>query len=154
MTTWLDAFNARDLDGMLDCADAEIELHPLRVAGLAPVYRGHGGLRAWLRELEAKGHLHRIGISSVRGVTDARVLVSGAVTLEELGGVTPFAGLYTVDVARIVEIHHYFTHPEILESLGMLDLAPPPPGSRVAAVNHGFAAERSAIDVSMGRAHL
>jgi ketosteroid isomerase-like protein len=50
-----DAFNRRDVDALLAEVDPNVELHPA-MAGLlggdATVYRGHEGVRAWLRDNE------------------------------------------------------------------------------------------------------
>jgi len=43
----VDAFMARDLDGLLAVADPEIELRSLLTEAERPLYHGHGGVRDW-----------------------------------------------------------------------------------------------------------
>ena len=47
VSRWVDAFNARDLDGILACMDAEVRFFPLRLSRLGRFYRGHDGVRQW-----------------------------------------------------------------------------------------------------------
>jgi len=41
VSQWIDAFNLRDLDGMLDCMSPEVRFYPLRLSGLERFYQGH-----------------------------------------------------------------------------------------------------------------
>ena len=45
----VDAFNRRDVDGIVALCDPQIELHS---AVTATIYRGHEGVRGWHRDLE------------------------------------------------------------------------------------------------------
>jgi hypothetical protein len=36
---WVEAFNARDLDGMLACFATDVEFHPLRLSGVTGAIR-------------------------------------------------------------------------------------------------------------------
>ena len=56
VSRWVDAFNARDLDGMLACLAADVDLHPLRLSGLRASYRGHDGVREWFAQLKRLRH--------------------------------------------------------------------------------------------------
>ncbi len=51
---WLAAFQERDIEALIALVDPSIELHTLVMAeaGGVPVYRGHDGYRAWLRDLD------------------------------------------------------------------------------------------------------
>ena len=42
VTRWVDAFDARDVEGMLVCLDPDVRFHPLRLDGLDRSYRGSG----------------------------------------------------------------------------------------------------------------
>ena len=46
----LDALNRRDVQAAIQVADPEIELRPELIG--TPVYRGHDGIRQWLRDVE------------------------------------------------------------------------------------------------------
>jgi ketosteroid isomerase-like protein len=47
-----EAFNARDLDALIDCCHPEIEYHSTFAAVGGDVYHGHDGMRAWYRDME------------------------------------------------------------------------------------------------------
>jgi ketosteroid isomerase-like protein len=47
----VDAFMARDLDGILAVADPEIELRSLLTEAERPLYRGHEGVRDWFHSV-------------------------------------------------------------------------------------------------------
>jgi ketosteroid isomerase-like protein len=47
----VDAFMARDLDGILAVADPEIELRSLLTEAERPLYHGHDGVRDWFDEV-------------------------------------------------------------------------------------------------------
>ncbi len=48
---WFDAFNSRDLKGMLACMHPHVDFHPLRLHGIDASYRGHRGVSAWFAGL-------------------------------------------------------------------------------------------------------
>ena len=41
---WFDAFNARDLDGMLMLLHPRVDFHPVKLGGLVGPCRGHEGV--------------------------------------------------------------------------------------------------------------
>src|SRR6185436_17439341 len=81
VTAWFDAFNLRDLDGMLERFDDEIEFRPLRFPGVEPSYVGHAGVREWFAAVTGGGHVHRIEAESFSRTEDGRLLVAGKVSL-------------------------------------------------------------------------
>ena len=49
---FVEAYNARDVDGAIACCDPSVELHPLLAGAVGgTVYQGHEGLRQWFRDL-------------------------------------------------------------------------------------------------------
>ena len=48
----VEAFNARDIDRLVEFFDPETEMHSAFAQVDGGVYRGHDGLRAWHRDLE------------------------------------------------------------------------------------------------------
>jgi ketosteroid isomerase-like protein len=89
---WAQAFNARNLDGVLACVAQDVELRPLRLGGLSGRYRGHDGVRDWFMRLERLRNDHEIVVSRVRVLDDGRVLASGSLSVAGETGVGPSAG--------------------------------------------------------------
>ena len=116
---WIDAFNERDLDRMLEQVDPDVLFYPLRVNGLARSRLGHDGVRRWFAELQQHEHPHRIRLDRIDGLADGRLLAAGAVSAEEGTG-APFSGLYEIADDLIVCAHHYFTRPETLVQIGIV----------------------------------
>ena len=48
---WFDAFNSRNLEGMLACMDAHVDFRPLRLHGVEAIYHCHTGVRDWFVDL-------------------------------------------------------------------------------------------------------
>jgi hypothetical protein len=116
---WVDAFNARDLPGMLRCLDTNVRFHPLRLHGLTGSYRGHDGVSEWFARLRGRRE-HRILVNEVQLVGEDRVSVLGSLCLREEPEVAPFCGLHRVRHGRIVNAHHYITDPDRIEYLGLI----------------------------------
>jgi ketosteroid isomerase-like protein len=115
--SFLDAFIARDLEGLLALADPEVELHPLRLTG-TPAYRGHEGVRRWLEELEQRAADVSFAVEQVRAhdrtraIARVRVLAAG----QEL----TVTAIFTVVGGTIREVHGYFSDEELLAEVGHL----------------------------------
>ncbi len=117
---WVQAFNARDLEGMLACVAAQVELHPLRLDGLEARYRGHDGVRAWFERLRQRGHEHRIAVCEVRDLGAGKVFSSGSLSLGDEADIGPVCALHQVDGGLIVTVREYLTDPEMIERLGLI----------------------------------
>lgn len=120
ITGWFDAFNRRDLDGMLERFSPAIVFHPLRFPGIEHRYAGHDGIQAWFTAVTEGGHVHRIEAESFSHTGDDRLLVSGSVNLAATGGLAPFSGIYVIEDGSIAEATHYFTPAAVLDRLGMI----------------------------------
>jgi ketosteroid isomerase-like protein len=116
---WVDAFNARDLQGMLECLDADVRFRPLRLSGLSGSYRGHDGVCEWFARMRVH-HEHRILVAAVQPVGEDRVSVVGSLCLGADLAIAPFCGLHRVRDGRIVTAHHYLTDPDMIEYLGLI----------------------------------
>lgn len=55
----VDAFNARDLDGLLNCVDGEVDVGPLRLTGVEGAYGGPDRVGRWFERLAV---LERLGV--------------------------------------------------------------------------------------------
>src|ERR1700677_4178351 len=76
---WVEAFNRRDADALIACADAEIALHPTLLAGGRRTYRGHEGLRLWLADVAATGLRHTVEADVVRRSSSGELVISGRI---------------------------------------------------------------------------
>ena len=117
---WVEAFNARDLDGMLACVAEDIDFHPLRVSGLASSYRGRDGVREWFERFQHARHEHRIVLSELREVDEGKVFASGSLGLGDERDIGPFCALHRIADGVIVAAHQYLTDPDMIERLGLI----------------------------------
>ena len=117
---WVDAFNERDLEGMLARFDPAVRFHPLRLGGLDRSYLGHDGVRRWFARGTQLRHEHLIVLSDVRGAGDGKVLAVGALTLAGNFALASFCALHRIADGLIVAAHQYLTDPDMLEHLGLI----------------------------------
>jgi ketosteroid isomerase-like protein len=71
-----EAFNARDLDAMLERLEPQAELHPLRAQLEGKAYRGHDGLREMLADFDEDWEYVQVDPEELRD-TDDTVVVLG-----------------------------------------------------------------------------
>ncbi len=117
---WVDAFNARDLDGMLVRVDPEVRLHPLRLGGLDGSYDGRDGVQRWFARLTQLRHEHVIVLSDVHCSRDDQVLAVGSLRLVGNVEIAPFCALHRIAGGLIAAAHHYLSDPDMLEHLGLI----------------------------------
>jgi ketosteroid isomerase-like protein len=117
---WFDAFNSRDLAGILACMHAAVDFRPLRLHGLASFYPGHDGVRAWFGDLERLEHRHRIEITEIRASADGQLIAVGTLSAADPAGPSSFWGLERFAGDKIVAAYHYVTEPDILRESGLL----------------------------------
>jgi ketosteroid isomerase-like protein len=120
VSRWVDAFNQRDLDGMLRRLDADVDFHPLRLSGLRGSYRGHDGVREWFANLKRLRHEHRIVLSEARAVAGGSVFAVGSLSLAGEPDIGPFCALHRIDDRLIAATHQYLTDPDMIERLGLI----------------------------------
>jgi hypothetical protein len=116
----VEAFNARDLDGMLACFAQNVDFHPLRLNGCESSYSGHDGVRAWWLQINRGGLEHRVVISETRVTDDGRVLSSGSLRLPGGLEIGTFCALHSFEAGLIVTAHHYLSDPDMVERVGLL----------------------------------
>ena len=120
VSRWVDAFNAKDLEGMLARLDPDVRFHPLRLSGLDRSYRGHDGVQRWFVQLARLRYEHVIIVSGVHGTGDDKVLVVGALGLIGNLEIAPFCALHRIVDGVIVAAHHYLSDPDMLEHVGLI----------------------------------
>lgn len=120
VSRWVDAFNARDLDGILAGLADDVDFHPLRLSGIAASYRGHDGVQEWFTRLRHLRHEYRIVLHEARELGEDRVFASGSLSLAGESDIGPFCALHWLDGALIVAAYQYLTDPDMIESLGLI----------------------------------
>lgn len=120
---WVEAFNARDLQGMLACVAGEVELHPLRMGGVSPRYRGHDGVREWFERFCQARLECAITLDRVTESDEGRVFASGSLGVDERVDLAPFWALHRIEWGLIVDARHYLTEPGMLAQLGLTEVA-------------------------------
>jgi ketosteroid isomerase-like protein len=106
---WFDAFNSRDLEGMLACMHPYVEFHPLRLHGLDSAYHGHEGVREWFAELQRLEHRHRIELAEVRTSSDGKLVATGTLKIADPAGPASFWALERFEGGMIVAAHHFLS---------------------------------------------
>jgi hypothetical protein len=106
---WFDAFNSRNLEAMLACMDAHVDLRPLRLRGIESVYRCHDGVRDWFADLVQLEHLHRIELSKVQASSGGEVIAAGTLSAAEPRGPSSFWAVDQLQDGLIVAAHHFLS---------------------------------------------
>jgi ketosteroid isomerase-like protein len=106
---WFDAFNSRDLEGMLACMHPHVDFHPLRLHGLSDSYDGHQGISEWFAGLQAMEHHHRIELAQTSAVGSQRVIAAGTLTGADPAGPASFWALTRFETDLIVSSRHHLS---------------------------------------------
>ena len=120
-----DAYNRRDVEALLEELDPEVEWHSalsVLLSGRATVYRGHGGVRDWFRELdEVVAEVH-VEYTDIRDLGD-RVIAIGHIRTRGRGsGVvteSPIAMVSDTRNGKSVRVRSYLDPREALEAAGL-----------------------------------
>ena len=121
----LDAYHRRDVEAMLENADAEIEWQPGVLTGLggdAAVYRGHDGIREGFRDLfETLGEI-RLEYPEIRDLGDCIVgigRIHARGTESEAETESPHATVVEYRNGMAIRVRSYFDPQEALEAAGL-----------------------------------
>lgn len=117
VSRWIECFNERDLDGMLECMGDEVRFYPLRLGGLERYYRGHDGVRRWFADVAELGRRHRIAIRELRAEPGGDVVAVGELQLDDDPEPARFWARAQVEDGKIVVAHHYLTDPDIFDGI-------------------------------------
>jgi len=120
VSAWVEAFNARDLDGMLGCLDRRVKFHPLRLTGLEASYRGHDGVRRWFDQLEQLSHEYLIEVDDLHPTREASVVVVGGSLRMGQAALAPVTAVHSVVGGQILVARHYLSDLELVEHLGLV----------------------------------
>jgi len=121
----VEAYNRRDIDALLEEMDPEVEWHggtETLFEGEARVYRGHAGLRQWVRDIDealADTHLEffEIGDLGDRLVASGRFRARGKASGAETE--SPFGCLVDAKNGKAVRVLNFLDPKEALEAAGL-----------------------------------
>jgi ketosteroid isomerase-like protein len=121
----VDAYNRRDIDGFLEAFDPAVETHPLNLATFgqeAAVYRGHEGLRQFIRDVDETLIDVQVELVDMRDLGErlvstgrlrGRGRASGAETASPVGWIVEFKD------GRVIRMRDYLDPKEALEAAGL-----------------------------------
>jgi ketosteroid isomerase-like protein len=117
---WVDAFNRRDADALVEIADPAIAVHPTRLFRHRDFYTGHDGIRDWVAATNKDFAPEHIEVIEVRHQRSGAVLVVGQLTL---GGrpVSPLTALMSFHDGALTTVHAYLSDEDTLRRLGHID---------------------------------
>jgi len=120
----IDAFNRRDVEGIVECVNSDIEWFPamsLTLGGKA--LRGREGIESYVREVSDTWEEYRVVGQDFRDLGDDRVLVlsrvegrgagSGGLVDAEMGQA------YDLRDRKISRVRTYLDHGEALKAVGL-----------------------------------
>jgi ketosteroid isomerase-like protein len=120
---WLDAYNRRDIDGLIALADRDIEFRSMFVA-VEPIFRGYEGIRTYFDGLEdAYDHFQVVPIEFIdagaavlwMGHFEWRGKESGA------GGTTQIVPAQWLRAGKVFRIETFTDRTEALEAVGLTE---------------------------------
>jgi ketosteroid isomerase-like protein len=121
----VEAYEHHDDDALVELFDAEAELHPVllvRFEGKAAVYRGHEGIREWLRDTEEAFAERSVEIFKLRDL-GTRLVAHGSTRFvgRKSGAATESALAWVVDFkdGRIFRMRSYLDPKEALAAAGL-----------------------------------
>jgi ketosteroid isomerase-like protein len=107
---WFDAFNSRDLEGLLVCMHPNVDLHPLHLFGIRGAYEGHAGVREWFAGLQRLEHCHRVDLTETSALGDGRVIAAGTLSGGDPDGQASFWALDRLEDDVIVSARHHLSN--------------------------------------------
>ena len=120
-----DAANRRDIEALLAVIHLDVEWHPAMAAllsGEGTTYRGHEGVRDWLRDQEEAFAESRIDYSEIRDLGE-RVVAIGRLRARgrESGAETdsPVAWVVEFKNGKVIQAQAYLDPTEALEAAGL-----------------------------------
>jgi uncharacterized protein len=123
----IDAYNRRDIDAVLEEIDPEVEwLGAVQtlVEGKAKVYRGHAGVRQWVRDIDETLADIRLEFFEIRDLGD-RLVASGRLRArgKASGAETesPFACVVDSKNGKATRVLSFLDPNEALEAAGLLE---------------------------------
>jgi ketosteroid isomerase-like protein len=125
---WMAALNRGDLEALLEIADPSVEYfsYLASVSGEAGAYRGHDGIRQFLRDLDEAWDWFKVGVDELRDLGDYVLMVgrlqakgrtSGLEVKKELAWILDFRE--ATGPGRFTRVRYFPTVAEALEAAGV-----------------------------------
>jgi ketosteroid isomerase-like protein len=119
------AYNRRDIDAFLEAFDPMVEIHPLTLAMFgqeAAVYRGHDGIRRFIRDVdEVLPHLQveplEIRDLGERIVASGRLRARGRASGAEVD--SPIGWVVEFSEGRVTRMRDYLDPEQALQAVGL-----------------------------------
>jgi ketosteroid isomerase-like protein len=122
---WTESYNSRDIEGVLEVVDPDIEFRSIFVE-VSSQFRGHEGLRTYFRELDEAYDDFRVMTSEVFDA-GAGVLVSATAhwrgKASGVEGRTPLYVAYWLRAGKIFRLEVFIERAEAFASVGLADQA-------------------------------
>jgi ketosteroid isomerase-like protein len=120
-----EAIRARDIDGLVELYDPDIEFEPLtgievEIGG----YRGHAGVRRYFEEITQVWEEMLPHADDVRGVGDQVVILGGCAVRGRGSGAmsdNPMAWVLTLRDGKVLRHRAYRSREEALDAVGLAD---------------------------------
>jgi ketosteroid isomerase-like protein len=118
---WIDAYNCRDIDGVIALSDADIEFRSVLVA-IEPVFRGHSGIRSYFQELdESYDHFQLVPTEFIEA--GAAVVFENNVKWRGkesgVGGETYLVPAVWLRAGKVFRIENFTDRKQALEAVGL-----------------------------------
>jgi len=117
----IEAFNRRDVDGMLAPLRSDVQLEPLRAVLEGNVYRGHQGLRDWVRDMADDWKDFEVRVDDLYEVGEDHVLVEARVHARARGSgvVMDASGAWLCDVrdGKVARVRFYTDRESALKAV-------------------------------------
>ena len=121
----IQAYNRRDIDAFLEEIDPEVELHgalqPL-LESEATVYRGHEGVRQWVRDIDEALAAIRLELPEIRDLGDRIVAIGWIRARGKASGAeteSPFGCVLELKNGKATRVVSFLSEAEALEAAGL-----------------------------------
>jgi ketosteroid isomerase-like protein len=124
VTRVIGAFNERDVDGILQCVNPDLEWFPaIAVSVGGDALRGREGIESYVREISDTWREYRVVAQDLRVLGDEQVLVLSRVEARGAGsgGLVdePMGQIYDLHDGKISRVRTYLDHGEALRAAGL-----------------------------------
>jgi ketosteroid isomerase-like protein len=121
----IDAYNRKDIDALLERLDPEVELHgalQTMFGGEATLYRGHDGVRQWVRDIDEALADTRLELPEIRDLGDRTVAIGRLHARGTASGAeteSPFAIVTEWKNGKATRVRSFLDPKEALEVAGL-----------------------------------
>jgi ketosteroid isomerase-like protein len=117
-----DAFNERNIDGMLALSDEEVEILPMRAQLEGRSYRGHAGFRELLADLDEDWEYIVMDIDEIREADDALAVLGHIRSRGRASGVdvdVPMGWVWRLRAGKVAYGKAYSDQADALRAAGL-----------------------------------